>query len=323
MKRWQILAVGVFVSGMVGTGLAHHPGVANAQAAAAEVSSEGVATAEPAQADAPATEVSSEGITATDPAQADAPMMVVSSEGTAPADPPQPLSAAHKAREQGKGAHFGQPWGRLAEKLGLTEEDEGVIKEAAKEIKEARQGARLALIQTLKVARDKASSDEQIEQAVSQFEDAKKNLESAQRDAEAKLRSGLHLGDRPRLEAALLGLGILDNGMGGPAFKPAGKPVPKGRAAMQGRRGKGMAARRAGLDGRRRAMMPGRTFRQGFAAGWKGRAAYARAGWHRGNAGRGFVGWRHARGVGGQGRGGWRHRQPFARHKAAQAENQP
>lgn len=140
------------------------------------------------------------------------------------AGPGGPGAAWGPGPGQGRG---GRP-GRLAERLGLTDEDKQIIKDAVKPLREARQAARRQLLQVLRLAVAGEGQEDKLTQALAEFRTAKDNLDAVQRQVDETLRTGLNLATRPRVEAALLALGILDNGFGVPLIQRRMRQQPPG-----------------------------------------------------------------------------------------------
>lgn len=140
----------------------------------------------------------------------------------------------------GPGAQRQQQAGPLAnllgKRLGLTDEDKTAIKDAVKQLREAKQALRQKLVQVLRLAAAKDGKEEELKQALAEFSEAKEKMDAVQREVEGKLRNNLKIAERPRVEAALLALGILDNGLGGPALRRQVRPAPlqRQRGGVQG-----------------------------------------------------------------------------------------
>lgn len=134
-------------------------------------------------------------------------------------DPAPEPSAPGKAWRQGQ-PHPGALLGLFGQRLGLSDEDKKAIKDAAKELQKARQAARQKLAAVLRPALAKKGKEEELSRTLAEFREAKEKLEAVQREVDRRLREQLKLSEGPRVEAALLLLGILDNGLGRTAFRP-------------------------------------------------------------------------------------------------------
>lgn len=124
----------------------------------------------------------------------------------------------------------------LGKRLGLTDEDKAAIKDAVKQLREAKQALRQKLAGALRLAGAKEGKEEELRQALAEFSAAKEKMEAVQGEVDQKLRRDLKVAERPRVEAALLTLGVLDNGLGGPALQPqvGTRPLLRQRRGMRG-----------------------------------------------------------------------------------------
>ncbi len=119
---------------------------------------------------------------------------------------------------------------------GATEEEAQAISAFV----QARFRAHMPLRQQLQSLREAAgaeATEAQAKEAVSKYEAAMKTALDTVAKGEADLRAKLKLADRAKLHAALLSMGVLDNGMGGMGMGfmgRGGRPGPPGPGGRGG-----------------------------------------------------------------------------------------
>lgn len=131
----------------------------------------------------------------------------------------------------------------LAKRFGLNEKQQQTIKGAARRLMQARRVARLRLSKVMRLAQARDGQETELTQALAEFRKAKANVDRVQQAVDRRLRRELKLSGRPRLEAALLSAGILDNGLGGPAVGPSRLPAGRRAVGAHRRAARGSALR--------------------------------------------------------------------------------
>lgn len=149
---------------------------------------------------------------------------------------------------------------------GLTEQEVDVLKQ----FQQTRDAAQTSLVGELRklgqTVRAQGTTDDQARTAVSQYREAMKTYQNSLEQARAKLDESVHYSTRPKIEALLLTLGILDNGV------PGGGRGMMGRG-MNGGGGRGGGAVGGGNQGGGR--QPGANRRRGGRAGAPAVQAFA------------------------------------------------
>lgn len=117
----------------------------------------------------------------------------------------------------GGGHNPGQGAAQIAKALkalGLTAQDMEAVRTCVKARTEARGELAKQLQEAGKIARDKNATEEQAKSAVVHYREAMKAFSAKNAAAEKALKEAVNFGQRPKVELALLALGVIDNGLG-------------------------------------------------------------------------------------------------------------
>lgn len=119
--------------------------------------------------------------------------------------------------------------------------------ESLKQFQTARQEAQTKLNESFKnlttVTRNKEATDDQAKTAVEQYREAMKAHDASVSDARKKLDESVHYSTRPKIEATLLMMGVLDNGMPAGPRAMMNRGGGLGAAGLKGREGRGQKDR--------------------------------------------------------------------------------
>jgi len=139
---------------------------------------------------------------------------------------------------------------RIAERLkqqGFTDEDIAALKQFNQEREAAQRALNEAFRSLVQTARMTGATDDQARLAVAQYREAMKTYEAALEASRKKLDERIHYSTRPKVEAILLSLGVLDNGLGfGIGIGLRGGFGARGERPGQGQAPRGRPADRGG-----------------------------------------------------------------------------
>jgi hypothetical protein len=134
--------------------------------------------------------------------------------GPVPASPPAPGGGPGGQEKAGGGPGGGGGLARMIEQAGGTEEDSKKVTAWFEKRQAASTELREALTKLREISSDEKATDEQAAKALADFQKVR-DKSKADLEADRKtLAKELNLASRPKLEAALTVIGVLDNGGG-------------------------------------------------------------------------------------------------------------